>query len=136
MSVTGISETKLFGSAVYDVDGYLILHSGRPIPGDKYTWQHPGNKKWHCIDYVIMRQIQRCVCCDVTVLQSADCWTDHKLLRAQLRADIPVKKPRVATKNRFAVSTLQDERVCKSFQEKVCRNVENNWGHEKSGTEM
>ena len=102
----------------------------------KYTWQHPGNKKWHCIDYVIMRQIQRCVCCDVTVLRSADCWTDHKLLRAQLRADIPVKKPRVATKNRFAVSALQDERVCKSFQEKVCRNVENNWGHEKSGTKM
>ena len=25
----------------------------------KYTWQHPGSKKWHCIDYVIMRQAQR-----------------------------------------------------------------------------
>ena len=34
MSVTGISETKWFGSAVYNVDGYLILHSGHPIPGD------------------------------------------------------------------------------------------------------
>ena len=20
----------------------------------KYTWQHPGMKHWHCIDYVIM----------------------------------------------------------------------------------
>ena len=25
----------------------------------KFTWQHPGNKKWHCIDYIIMRQRQR-----------------------------------------------------------------------------
>ena len=32
MSVVGISETKWFGSAVYDVDGYLILHSGRAVP--------------------------------------------------------------------------------------------------------
>ena len=46
----------------------------------KYTWQHPGNKQWHCIDYVIMRQRQRQMCCDVSVLRSADCWTDHKLL--------------------------------------------------------
>ena len=21
----------------------------------KYTWQHPGNKMWHCTDYVIMK---------------------------------------------------------------------------------
>ena len=24
----------------------------------KHTWQHPGSKKWHCIDYVTMRQKQ------------------------------------------------------------------------------
>ena len=27
MNVVGISETKWFGSAVYKVDGYVILHS-------------------------------------------------------------------------------------------------------------
>ena len=27
------SETKWFGNAIYDVDGYLILHSGHPVPG-------------------------------------------------------------------------------------------------------
>ena len=25
----------------------------------KYTWQRPGRKMWHCIDYVLMRQSQR-----------------------------------------------------------------------------
>ena len=39
----------------------------------KYTWQHPGSKQWHYIDYLIMRQRQRQMCCDVSVLRSADC---------------------------------------------------------------
>ena len=40
MSVVGISETKRFVSAVYDVDRYLILHSGRALTGDgeKEEW--------------------------------------------------------------------------------------------------
>ena len=32
MGVTGISETKWFGQAVYQVEGYTILYSGRPVP--------------------------------------------------------------------------------------------------------
>ena len=31
----------------------------------KHTWQHSGSKKWHCIDYVIMRKTQRRLCNDV-----------------------------------------------------------------------
>ena len=34
MSITGVSETKWFGQGVYDVDGFLMVHSGRPVPGD------------------------------------------------------------------------------------------------------
>ena len=29
-----LSETKLFGSCLYEVDGHLILHSGRRPPGE------------------------------------------------------------------------------------------------------
>ena len=32
VSMTGISETKWFGQVVYEVEGYTILHSGRPVP--------------------------------------------------------------------------------------------------------
>ena len=32
VSVTGISENKWFGQAVHQVEGYTILHSGRPVP--------------------------------------------------------------------------------------------------------
>ena len=34
MSVVGISETNWFGSAVYDVDKCLILHSDCAVPGE------------------------------------------------------------------------------------------------------
>jgi len=34
MSMVGISETKWFGQAVYLVDGYTVVHSGRPMPAD------------------------------------------------------------------------------------------------------
>ncbi len=32
MNVVDLSETKWCGNALYNVDGYLILHSGRPVP--------------------------------------------------------------------------------------------------------
>ena len=51
----------------------------------KATWQHAGSKRWHCIDYVVMRQSQRRICNDVHVIRKADCWTDHQLLCAKLR---------------------------------------------------
>ena len=38
----------------------------------RYTWQHPGSKQWHCIDYVSMKRSQGCYCCNVPVLRSAD----------------------------------------------------------------
>ena len=32
MSITGISEPKWFGQGVYEVDGFVMVHSGRPLP--------------------------------------------------------------------------------------------------------
>ena len=34
VSIAGISETKWFGKDLYDVEGYMILHSGHPLPDD------------------------------------------------------------------------------------------------------
>ena len=103
----------------------------------KYTWQHPASKQWHCIDYVIMRQRQRGLCCDVSVLRVADCWTDHKLLRAQLRVGCRVvKKASAVTRRRFAVGALQDEMMRKAFVEKVCGTVESCWDDGLSGAGM
>ena len=75
----------------------------------KYTWQHPGCKQWHCIDYIIMRQKQRSWCCDVSVLRSADCWTDHKLLCAQMRLHF-LPGGRIPTSERNMTSVPYNQR--------------------------
>jgi len=77
----------------------------------KYTWQHPGNKQWHCIDYVIMRQKQRKLCQDAGVIRAADCWTDHKPLCVKIKMKVPHKTAASKTRPRFNVSSLKDAEV-------------------------
>ena len=63
----------------------------------------------------------------MSVLRSADCWTDHKLLCAQLKIGIAKKRVKAVTRKRFAVSGLQDAMVRERFVEKVCDIVEESW---------
>ena len=77
----------------------------------KYTWQHPGNKKWHCIDYNLMHQTQRKFCHDVSVIRRADCWTDHKLLRAKIVLQVSSSKKQGFGRYRFAAYKLYDANV-------------------------
>ena len=42
VSVIGISETKRFGQAVYQVEGYTILYSGRPVPVESPLHRNEG----------------------------------------------------------------------------------------------
>ena len=51
----------------------------------KRTWQHPKSKKWHCIDYAVIRQRDHKRCLDACVKRGAECNTDHQLLRIKLR---------------------------------------------------
>ena len=48
------------------------------------TWQHSKSKKWHCIDFAIVRQSHRRRCIDVSVMRGAECNTDHQLLRVKM----------------------------------------------------
>ena len=99
----------------------------------EHTRQHPGSKRWHCIDYIIMCRSQRKHCCGVSVLRSAECWTHHKLLRAQLKLQVPAKFPCATSRKKFAVSALQDETTRDRFNEAVSRAVEEDWREEVSG---
>ena len=53
------------------------------------TWTHPATKKCHMTDFVVMRTGQKCYCKDVQVMRGANCWTDHKLVRAKLNIVVP-----------------------------------------------
>ena len=51
----------------------------------KGTWMHPKSKRWHMIDYVIVRQNYKSDLTDARVRRSADCWTDHRLVCTRLK---------------------------------------------------
>ena len=72
----------------------------------------------------------------MSVLRSADCWTDHKLLCAQLKIGIAKKRVKAVTRKRFAVSGLRDAMMRERFVEKVCDIVEESWDERSSGIEM
>ena len=50
----------------------------------KRTWQHPRYKRWHCIDFVIIRQSHHRKCLDAAVMHGAECNTDHNMLKIKL----------------------------------------------------
>ena len=74
----------------------------------KFTWQHPKSKKWHCIDYAILRQKDRARCCDAAIKRGAECNMDHQLFHIKLRFPGKNKqpKPRIKVPGKFDVSKL------------------------------
>ena len=53
------------------------------------TWTRPATKKYHMIDFVVMKASQRVYYRDVQVMRGANCWTDNKLVRAKLNIVTP-----------------------------------------------
>ena len=66
------------------------------------------------IDLVVMRKSQRACCKDVQVMRGANCWTDHKLVRAKLSFGLPSvhkgeKKLLPFSVHRFSSAACRDE---------------------------
>ena len=57
---------------------------------DKYktTWMHPRSKHWHLIDFIIVRQWDVRDVRVTRAMRGAECWTDHRLVRAVLTLHI------------------------------------------------
>ena len=100
----------------------------------KHTWQHPGTKCWHCIDFIVMRQVDRRLCFDVSVLRSAECWNDHKLLQARLRLNVHRHRAKSLRKWRFAVALLRDAKICSDYYVKPFKQLSDSWVQDGDGT--
>ena len=50
----------------------------------KATWRHPRSKHWHLLDYVLTRQRDTRDVLHTRVMPSADCNTDHRLVRCKV----------------------------------------------------
>ena len=74
----------------------------------KVTWFHPRSKQGHLIDFIIIRKKDISDLCNVRVLRSAECDTDHKLVRGKLKLRIrrKVRMNGVKVPKRLDVSKL------------------------------
>ena len=107
----------------------------------KQTWQHPKSKRWHCIDFAIVRQAHRRRCLDASVKRGAECHTDHQLLRIKLRINqqrshCTLQQQRRQTR-RYDVTKQCTNNVTdrKLFQEEVCSRVKEAWKDNGTTTE-
>ena len=83
----------------------------------KTTWIHPRSKNWHLIDYVLVRQRDIQDVCHTRVMPSAECYTDHRLVRCKLRL-LFKPKPRKGgpPKKKFKVGSFQSAERTADFQ--------------------
>ena len=66
----------------------------------KTSWMHPRSKKWHLLDYVIVRRKDIKDVHTTRAMRGADCWTDHRMIISKLQVMVrpPVRLQRSGKK--------------------------------------
>jgi len=83
----------------------------------KTTWMHPLSKHWHLIDYVLVRHRDLKDVLHTRVMPSAECHTDHRLVRCKLKLHFkPKQRKGGSPKKTFKLSKLQSAQVKIDFQ--------------------
>ena len=91
----------------------------------KTTWMHPRSKHWHLIDYILVRQRDRKDILHTRVMPSAECHTDHRLVRCKASFHFkPKSKKGGAPRKKFNVFHLQSDMIRADFQENLKHHLE------------
>ena len=87
----------------------------------KATWYHPRSKHGHLIDYIITRKRDFSDVCSVRVMRSAECGTDHKLVRGKFKLRIRkrIRMGGVKVPKRIDVSKLKQTDICTTVTERL-----------------
>nr|XP_054774768.1 uncharacterized protein LOC129282940 [Lytechinus pictus] len=93
----------------------------------KTTWMHPRSKHWHLIDYVLVRGRDLNDILHTRVMPSAECHTDHRLVRCKLRMHFkPKLRKGGPRRKKFDLNKLQSAEVKAEFQVGIQAKLENN----------
>ena len=108
----------------------------------KTTWMHPRSKHWHLIDYILVRQKDIRDVMQTRVMPSADCHTDHRLVRSKLRLHFkPSQKRTGICRKKFRIEKFQSAEITAAFQSNLQAKLETSddltdpcrlWDHMKS----
>ncbi|VDL95250.1 unnamed protein product [Schistocephalus solidus] len=61
---------------------------------EKATWMHPWSRRWHLLDYVLVRRRDRQDVLVTKAIRDADGWSDHHLVISQMRLRLqPRRRP-------------------------------------------
>lgn len=91
----------------------------------KTTWMHPRSKHWHLIDYVLVRQRDRKDVQHTRVMPSAECHTDHRLVRCKLNLHFKSKPKRGGpSRKKLQVNSLKSAAVRADFQSNLQAKLE------------
>ena len=100
----------------------------------KTTWTHPRSNLGHLIDYIITRKRDLVDVCNVRVLRSAECDSDHKMVRGKFKLRIrkKIRMSGVKVPKRLDVSKLNDPDMRKAVSDKLDRlEFDGTWDHFK-----
>ena len=83
----------------------------------KPTWRHPCCKHCHLLDYILTRQCDTRDVLHTRVMPSADCYTDHRLVRCKVVFTFKSHPKRKGPETKkLQVHKLRDPRVKNNFQ--------------------
>ncbi|XP_076061594.1 uncharacterized protein LOC143037342 [Oratosquilla oratoria] len=83
----------------------------------KTSWIHPRSKHWHLLDYVLVRQRDLKDVLHTRVMPSAECHTDHRLVRCKLKLQFkPKPKKKGNSVKKLNIDSLCREEVKAKFQ--------------------
>ncbi|XP_069752263.1 uncharacterized protein [Narcine bancroftii] len=97
---------------------YVWIH-GKWVQRDslKTTWMHPRSKHWILLDYILVRESDKRDVLHTRVMPSAECHTDHRLVRCKLNLHFkPKPRNSKAPRKRFNVGNLQSDEARGNFQ--------------------
>ena len=74
----------------------------------KTTWMHQRTKKWHLIDYVIVRQKDISDVRFTKSVTASTIWSDHRMVRSKIKVTVapPVRANRVVSRKRLCIQSL------------------------------
>ena len=90
---------------------------------DKYksTWMHPRSNHWHLLDYVLVRRRDIRDVHSVRTMRGAECWTDHRMVRAKLGLVVSPKQRKrpSSVPKRINVSMLKNPVTLKLYKDTI-----------------
>ncbi|KAI8487938.1 hypothetical protein Bbelb_343860 [Branchiostoma belcheri] len=89
----------------------------------KTTWMHPRSKRWHLLDYILVRQCDRKDVRITRAMRGAHCCTDHRVVRTKLNLHIRKPQRKSTRPGKVNLVALKDPTKLKELQDNLANLI-------------